>query len=175
MNSKSTYPQTHYPPAAYPKSRSGRTLALLMNQQQKLEIGQRIKQLRDDSAETNRSIAAYTGKSTEAVRNWIQGKGILYDNAEKVAELFEVDIDWLWRGREKEDTPDPFGGAVLSAEDVERLKRIEEKLDRLLEERDEDEGGAPLPKTPPPLPKSPPKTQDGGEARSRPARRRRAS
>lgn len=88
-------------------------LHLLMEQAQKLEIGQRIRALREDSAETNRSIADYCDVSVEAVRNWIAGKGIAYDNGEKVAEMFSVRFDWLWRGKgeqhEAAATPDLMG------------------------------------------------------------------
>lgn len=74
---------------------------LLMNAQQKLEIGQRIKELRGNSPETNRSIADYCDVAERTVAHWIAGDGITYDNAERVAELFQTTIDWIWRGREK--------------------------------------------------------------------------
>lgn len=105
--------------------RSVSTVALryLMEQQQKIEIGQRIRERRENSAETNRSIADYCDVSVEAVRNWIAGKGIAYDNAEKVAKLFGVDFDWLWRGEEKGSTPDVMG--TLSPNGSKQLDRIE--------------------------------------------------
>lgn len=96
-----------------------------MNQQQRTEIGERIRALRINSAETNRTIADYVGVSVDAVKGWLAGGGISYDNAEKVAELFKVDVDWLWRGDRA--TPDPFRGPH-----AEQLDRIEEKLDELL-------------------------------------------
>lgn len=98
-----------------------------MNQQQKTEIGERIRALRIDSAETNRTIADYVGVSVDAVKGWLAGNGISYDNAEKVAELFKVDVDWLWRG-DRGTTPDPFHDRY-----AEKLDEINEKLDEVLE------------------------------------------
>lgn len=121
-------------------------LQALMDAAQKAEIGERIKQLRNASRETanretNRSIADYCGVSVEAVRNWIAGKGITYDNATKVAELFQVDRDWLWRGRKKGETPDLLdalsapAGAAVPADLADRLEWIEGALVALATER----------------------------------------
>lgn len=110
--------KTDYRPAAFPKRPSATTVRLrqLVDSQQKIEIGLRIKELRDNSAETSRSIADYCDVSVEAVRNWIAGKGISYDNAQKVADLFKRDVDWIWRGREKGATPDPFASPSTEAD-----------------------------------------------------------
>ncbi len=108
----------------------------LMNQQQKLEIGQRIKELRDNSPETNRSIADYCEVAERSVAHWIAGDGITYDNAEKVAELFQTTIDYIWRGREKPETPDVMGlltagSGEAGGEDLEKLRsQIDLILDR---------------------------------------------
>jgi transcriptional regulator with XRE-family HTH domain len=109
-----------------------------LEQQQKIEIGQRVKWLRDNSAETSRSIARYVDVSVEAVRNWIAGKGISWESAEKVAQLYEIDVDWVWRGQgkspqgypvpEKGPTPDPFPADPYA----ERLDEIDRKLDEIL-------------------------------------------
>lgn len=98
-----------------------------MNQQQRTEIGERIRALRIDSAETNRTIADYVGVSVDAVKGWLAGGGISYDNAEKVAELFKVDVDWLWRGDRPAATPDPFRDRY-----AEQLDEINRKLDEIL-------------------------------------------
>lgn len=108
----------------------------LMEKQQKAEIGERIRDLRDNSAETNRSIADYCDVGERTVAAWIAGDGIKYDNAKKVAELFEVDVDYIWRGKQKSETPDVLGALDGSSADVVALKRqldgIEDKLDKLL-------------------------------------------
>lgn len=105
------------------------SLEWLMEQKQKAEIGQRIKDLRDNSAETTRSIGDYCGVGERSVAAWIAGKGIAYDNAQKVAELFGVDVDWLWRGEAQSSTGPVLGYKV---EDVVRAERMEAKLDALL-------------------------------------------
>ena len=81
----------------------------LMDAQQKLAIGRRIKELRDNSPETNRSIADYVGVGERSVAHWVAGNGITYDHAQKVAKLFGVEVDYIWRGREKAPTPDVLG------------------------------------------------------------------
>lgn len=105
-------------------------LQLLMEVQQRHEIGQRIKELRNASPQTNRSIADHVGVGERAVAQWIAGGGIAWENAKKVADLFEVDVQWLWSGRDKDATPDLFGH--LNGSSKEQLDRIEWKLNRLL-------------------------------------------
>lgn len=102
----------------------------LMEQQQKLDIGERIRDLREASPHTNRSIAEHVGVSERAVGKWIEGKGIEWDNLVAVADLFGVDSNWLWSGRALDDrgpAPDPFADPY-----AEQLDRIEEKLDEIL-------------------------------------------
>jgi transcriptional regulator with XRE-family HTH domain len=78
-----------------------------VEKQQRLEIGQRIRDLREASPETNRSIADYVGVGERSVANWIAGEtGITYAHAKQVAELFHVDVRWLWDGQERQVTPD---------------------------------------------------------------------
>jgi transcriptional regulator with XRE-family HTH domain len=84
-----------------------------MEQQQRIEIGQRIRALREASPQTNASIAEAVGVGERAVANWVSGgTGITYRNAAKVAELFGVSLTWLWTGEEKSEpagpAPDPF-------------------------------------------------------------------
>ena len=128
-------PKMNYPSGSLKARGSATTVALrvLMDQAQKLEIGQRIRALREDSAETNRSIADYCGVSVEAVRNWIAGKGIAYDNGEKVAKLFEVEFNWLWRGqgepRARPATPDVLG--TLTRSDSELLRDVASQVGQL--------------------------------------------
>lgn len=106
-------------------------LQVLMNAQHKAEIGERIKELRDNSAETNRSIAEYVGVGERSVAAWIAGGGITYDNAKKVAELFGVDEDYVWRGRRKPETPDLIGALNGPGEEHPALARIEAKVTRI--------------------------------------------
>ena len=101
----------------------------LMDAQAKLDIGQRIKDLRDNGPETNRSIAEAVGVGQRSVASWIAGGGITYDNAKKVSELFGKDVDYIWRGREKPaETPDLMG--VLTGRDAPAdLERVPARED----------------------------------------------
>lgn len=121
------------------RPKTQRVLRHLMDQQQAVEIGERIRSLRENSAETNRSISDYCDVGERSVAAWVAGDGISYKNAKKVAELFEVDIDWLWRGREKpQGSPLDALSGPASATDLaelrERLDRIEQALGLLLAE-----------------------------------------
>lgn len=96
-----------------------------MEQSQKAEIGQRIRDLREASPHTNRSIAEEVGVSERAVTGWISGRGIAWDHVVAVAELFDVDRNWLWSGRHKGDTPDLMGdlSAPVSSADLARVEQ----------------------------------------------------
>lgn len=122
-----------------PRPKTQRVLRYLMDQQQAVEIGERVRELRENSAETNRSIADYTGVGERSVAAWVAGDGISYKNAKKVAELFEVDIDWLWRGRERQGTPDLMealspGADSKLAEEVAQLRAEVAELTALFRE-----------------------------------------
>lgn len=96
-----------------------------MEKQQRLEIGGRIRELRENSAETNRSIAEFVGVGERSVAAWLAGGGIAWDNAKKVAELFGVDVDYIWRGKLKSSTPDPFATESTAADDEIHQLRAE--------------------------------------------------
>lgn len=102
---------------------------LAMKDDQKRQIGGRIRDLRENSRYTNETLAQAAGVSARAVGKWIEGKGISRDSAEKVAEIFDVDPDWLWSGRERGPAPDPFASAQPS--DV-RLGRLEKAVGDVL-------------------------------------------
>lgn len=71
-----------------------------MERHQAKEIGNRIRDLREASPHTNRSIADAVGVIERSVANWVSGTtGITYDHATAVAELFDVDLNWLWTGQ----------------------------------------------------------------------------
>ncbi len=91
---------------------------ILIDQEQKIVIGERIRGLRNQSPQTNRSIADYCGIGERAVAEWMRGGGISYENAEKVSELFDVNVQWLLSGSVPSDEPDVS----------ERLDRIEAAL-----------------------------------------------
>jgi transcriptional regulator with XRE-family HTH domain len=118
------------------RPRTTKVLRHLMEKQQAVEIGERIRGLRSDSSETNRSIADHCEVGERTVAGWIAGDGISYKNAKKVAALFDVDIDWLWRGREKPTTGSPLDALSAPTSDLaERLEWIEGALQLLLADR----------------------------------------
>lgn len=124
---KDKTPKPNFPFAPLRATGTPHTVRLqaLMEQQQKAEIGQRIRDLRESSPHTNRSIADAVDVSERAVTGWISGRGVSWEHVEAVAELFRVDATWLWSGREKGETPDPFAAA-------DRIAAVEAKLDRVL-------------------------------------------
>lgn len=81
---------------------------------------------------TWRRIADYVGVAERSATDWQKKGGIDYDNAKKLAALFEVDVDYIWRGPiESERAPSPFAGQDAIAE---RLAAIEERVtDQLAE------------------------------------------
>jgi transcriptional regulator with XRE-family HTH domain len=102
-----------------------------MEEQQRVEIGQRIRELRETSPHTNESIAEHVGVGVRSVANWISGTtGITYANAKKVAELFEVDVRWLWDGKERPDDTD-FLGKLSAATPPAELRAVLESLEEL--------------------------------------------
>lgn len=94
---------------------------IMSEEQIKAEIGERIRELRENSPETNRSIADHVGVGERSVAAWIAGGGITYAHAKKVAELFGVSVDYIWRGRELE-TPDLLG--ALNGADESLLETL---------------------------------------------------
>ena len=119
--------------------RAAHTVLSRMAQDQ--ERAERIRALKDARPDlTWRRIGDAVGVSERSAVEWQRTGGIDYGNAQVLAQLFEVDFDWLWRGP-KPDTPDllptvsgqldgvslEFRGRVDQVE--ERLRRIEQRLE----------------------------------------------
>lgn len=101
------------PTASLPASRNATTFRLrwLMTEQETIEISGRMRDLKRDSSETNESIGDFVGVKERTVAGWLSPtnpQAISYDNAKKVAELFKVSIDHLWRGRDDIRVPADF-------------------------------------------------------------------
>lgn len=90
-----------------------------------------LKQGRPDL--TWRRIAEHVGVTERSATDWQTKGGISYENAKRLAALFEVDVDYVWRGTET-DTPDPFADADGTVED--RLARLEAMLAQGITEQD---------------------------------------
>lgn len=59
------------------------------------EIGNRIRQLRAERQISSQVLADRLGVTRGAVGNWELGKGIKRDNLQKIADEFDVSLDWL--------------------------------------------------------------------------------
>lgn len=116
-------------------------LQVLMEQQKKAEIGERIRELREASRHTNRSIADELGVSERAVAKWMAGGGIAWDNVVSLAKLFDVEENYIWSGDPRAETPDVMG--ALSPTGLGELEKhvhdlvvavaeVHERMDRAL-------------------------------------------
>jgi hypothetical protein len=95
------------------------------------ERAERIRALKQERPDlTWRRIADHVGVSERSATDWQRKGGMEYDNAKKLAELFEVDVDYIWRGTESA-TPEPFAnGNGSSVED-----RLEQLADQIAHDR----------------------------------------
>lgn len=126
---RSSPPRHNHRRASLRGSGGARTVLLRMAADQ--ERAERIRALKQERPDlTWRRIADYVGVTERSATDWQRKGGIEYDNAKKLAELFEVDIDYIWRGTES-DTPSPFAG---QDELADRLDRIETSLSQARQE-----------------------------------------
>lgn len=100
-----------------------------MEKQQKLEIGGRIRQLREQSRYKQQGVADKLNIGLRAYQRLEEVGTSRYERCEELAAIFEVDPMWIWDGREHSATPDLVDDGLS-----ERLDRIEQKLEALLAE-----------------------------------------
>ena len=108
-------------------SRSASTVRLrwLMTEQRKLEIAARLRELWEESDETYLSIAEALDVRERTVASWLsptKPEPISYKSAKKYADLFNVSIDWLWRGEDRVQVPADF---------MERFAELEAQVQEL--------------------------------------------
>jgi uncharacterized protein YerC len=118
----------NFSPASLRRTGTARTVLLRMAADQ--ERADRIRALKLARPDlTWRRIADHVGVSERAASDWQKKGGIEYANAKKLAALFEVDVDYVWRGTETSElAPTPFAGPDATAD---QLDRIEERLQRI--------------------------------------------
>lgn len=105
-------------PGTSRRRRTARTLLLRMAADQ--ERADRIRALKADRPDLKwQYIADRVGVTMRAAQSWQEKGEISYANAKRLAELFEIDVDYIWRGEPA--TPDLFGSDSIEA----RLDRIE--------------------------------------------------
>ena len=84
-------------------------------------------------------IAEHVGVKERSAWEWGRTGGIDYENVPALAELFEVDVDFIWRGPANIDTPDLMEAAradqleEVSKSFDERVTEIEERQKHLVE------------------------------------------
>jgi transcriptional regulator with XRE-family HTH domain len=96
-----------------------------MTEQKKLEIASRLRELYEASDETYLSIAEALDVRERTVASWLSPTSpmpISYKSGKKYADLFNVSIDWLWRGEEDLRVPANF---------MERFAALEEEVKAL--------------------------------------------
>lgn len=125
-----------FPRGSLRATRSGRTVLLRMAED--LERAQRIRECKEARPDlTWHRIAQYVGVTERAAAEWKNTGGISWQNAIRLAELFEVDRDWLWRGP-VEEAPNLLE-TVARADQLDRVVErfsgrvddVEERLERL--------------------------------------------
>jgi hypothetical protein len=98
--------------------------------QERAERIRALKQARPDL--TWRRIADHVGVTERSATDWQKKGGIEFENAKKLAALFEVDVDYIWRGTES-DTPSPFAGQDQTADQLERVEALLRQQNELLD------------------------------------------
>ncbi|MFL5350229.1 MAG: helix-turn-helix domain-containing protein [Hyalangium sp.] len=79
-------------------------------------------------------IADRVGVKERSVHNWRSTGGMKYENAEKLAEVFGVSVDYIWRGGESPgETPDIMGSMNgEKSKFEERLAAVERDVAEIL-------------------------------------------
>lgn len=111
-----------------------------MDEKQRLEIAERIRELRERSPLTQPQIAERLHLTLRGYQKLEQRGTTKYERAQELADIHGVDPDWIWDGREKGPTPDPFAPREMVeflATPVDELRREIERLGELIEQRSE--------------------------------------
>lgn len=119
----------NFRPASLRRTGTARTVLLRMAADQ--ERADRIRALKLARPDlTWRRIADHVGVSERAASDWQKKGGIEYANAKKLAQLFEVDVDYIWRGTETAPDMFPPANPVDALEGVlaDVLREIKDQL-----------------------------------------------
>lgn len=122
--------KNNFRPASLRGTGTARTVLLRMAADQ--ERADRIKALKQSRPDlTWKAIADHVGVTERAASDWQKKGGMEYANAKKLATLFEVETDYIWRGPTS-STPTPF---VEPAElDLQaEVRELHRKLDAITE------------------------------------------
>lgn len=98
--------------------RSGGARTVLLRMAADQERADRIRALKESRPDlTWRRIGDHVGVSERSAFEWGKKGGIEYENAKRLAELFDVDADYIWRGAGI-TAPDLFGADGDDDQDV---------------------------------------------------------
>jgi transcriptional regulator with XRE-family HTH domain len=125
-------------PAASTRPRSARTVLLRMAADQ--ERAERIRALKDERPDLRwKDIAEAVSVTERAAQEWARSGAMDYDKVEKLAAVFGVTADYIWRGTPANgNTPSPFA----DRDDVlDRLDRIEQAISDIRNARPRHEPG----------------------------------
>lgn len=127
-------------------SQTARKLSTLLGQMRDEARAERIKGLRERTPGLTQpkiveGLELLAGRAVVTLRGyqeWERTGGIKYENAELLAEFHEVDPRWLWEGETAGRTPSLVetlngnGPREIDVEVLERLERLERKVDQIL-------------------------------------------
>lgn len=144
MTTKSRPAKINFVPGA---SRAPRSITTLRAQMEDLARGERIKALRNARRLTQPAVVELLRQKAGApvvtlrgYQAWESGGGIRWDNAKVLADVFDVDPEYVMSGRETADTPDLslMQGTAreeqldgVSAEFSVRVDHVEAALERI--------------------------------------------
>lgn len=124
METKSSHRETSFAPGTSRNREQPVTLRLIMarDEVKLLEMGERIRELRESHGYKQEWIADQVGVKLRTYQFWQQGKHPPeQDSLEKLAQLFGVTPRYILKG----ETPDLLGGGQ---DVIARLERIEQRF-----------------------------------------------
>lgn len=127
---RSSPQRKYHRPASLRASGGARTVLLRMAADQ--ERADRIRALKQGRPDlTWRRIADHVGVTERSATDWQTKGGITYENAEKLAAIFEVEVDYIWRGSPTEErAPSPFAGQDALADELAAIRAEIQSLRR---------------------------------------------
>lgn len=111
--------------------RNARSVALWMAEQDR-QRGERIRDLREAHAWTQRQLADKLQVDPKTVHNWEAGKELNPTNLRELAELLKVPMDYIRFG--ERGVPDLTDMFASDPEALSQLDRIEERQEQILGE-----------------------------------------
>ena len=95
---------------------------MLVRMPPEARVGKRIRRLRESvPRRTQGDFALLLGVTRAAVTNWERGKGIKFENLNKIAHLCKIGVDWLMNG--PDEGPIPF--QIVPRTDAQTMANME--------------------------------------------------